>query len=113
MLRTELEHLELGRLRGRLGISQETLARALEVSGRSVERWESGSSPNDPRVLAALDRVREIARLGEEVYGETLPTFMRTPRRSLEGRTPTQALARGDIEALYIVLVREAEGSWA
>ncbi len=113
MLRTELHVTDLGRLRGRLGLSQEMLARALEVSGRSVERWESGSSLSDPRVLRVLDRLKEIARLGEEVYGDALPTFMRTPRRSLDGRTPIQALARGDIEPLFITLVRASEGSWA
>ncbi len=109
----EARQRDLRRLRASLGLSQEGLARALDVSGRTVERWEAGTVPASEATLRVLDQLDEIAVLGREVYGDDLPRFMNTPRRSLGWRSPASALMRGEIRDVLGVLAQAAEGQWA
>ena len=113
MLHTDLGPRDVRALRDRLGLSQEMLARVLDVSSRTVERWEAGASPADHRVVLLLARIDEVATLGTEVYGTGLAQFMRMPRRALGGRTPTAALAAGDLDGVMSLLAQAAEGQWA
>jgi len=113
MLHADLRPTDLRALRDRLGLSQERLARVLDVSSRSVERWEAGTLPSDRRVIQLLDRLDEIATLGTEVYGADLARFMRLPRRALGGRTAAGALVAGDIDEVLGLLARTAEGQLA
>jgi transcriptional regulator with XRE-family HTH domain len=100
-------------LRSRLGLSQESFSRALDVSARSVERWEAkGARVEDAELVRRVSLLDEIARLANEVYGSDLSTFMRTPRRSLEMRTPKEAIVRGDLDAVREVLIQALEGNW-
>lgn len=101
-------------LRSRLGLSQESFSRALDVSTRSVERWEAkGASTEDGETIRRVSALEEISRLTTEVYGPDVESFMRTPRRSLGMRTPKEALVRGDLEAVRQVLIGSLEGDWA
>lgn len=113
MVQAELHPTDLRGLRERLGISQEMLARVLDVSSRSVERWEAGASPTDQRVLRLIDRIDEIATLGGEIYGTGLATYMRMPRRALGGRSPAAALAAGDLDGVMGLLAQAAEAQFA
>jgi transcriptional regulator with XRE-family HTH domain len=108
----QAQRRDLRRLRASLGLSQEGLARILDVSGRTVERWEAGGGPGSEAALRTLDQLDEIAALGREVYGDDLPRFMSTPRRSLGHRSPAAALMRGDIRDVLAVLAQAAEGQW-
>jgi transcriptional regulator with XRE-family HTH domain len=108
----EARHRDLRQLRASLGLSQEGLARILDVAGRTVERWEAGFVPSSAAALRLLDQLDEIAALGREVYGDDLRRFMATPRRSLGLRTPTAALMRGEIGEVLSVLAQAAEGQW-
>lgn len=49
-------------------------------------------------------------RLAREVYGDDVVRFMSTPRRALGMRTPAEALAAGDVEAVRAVLVTALDG---
>lgn len=113
MVHAELRPTDLRVLRERLGISQEMLARVLDVSSRSVERWEAGAAPTDQRVSRLVDRIDEIAALGIEVYGSGLATFMRMPRRALGGRSPAAALVAGDLDGVMGLLAQAAEAQFA
>jgi transcriptional regulator with XRE-family HTH domain len=105
---------QLRALRSRLGLSQESFSRALDVSTRSVERWEAkGATTEDSETIRRVSVLEEISQLAKEVYGTDVETFMRTPRRSLEMRTPKEALVRGDLDAVRQVLIRSLEGDWA
>ena len=54
-------------LRERLGLSQEGLARLLNVSTGSVHRWESGRSNPLPVVIEKLEALeREAERKGKK-----------------------------------------------
>ncbi|MDQ3552975.1 MAG: helix-turn-helix transcriptional regulator [Chloroflexota bacterium] len=108
----DLRHTDLRALRADLGFSQEALARALDVSARTVERWEGGAGPGAPEMLRRVDQLAELATLGREVYGVGLARFMTTPRRSLGHRTPAASVIRGDIEEVMGILTQAYEGQW-
>ncbi len=50
---------ELKKLRKKMGISQERLARKMDVSSRTVHRWEKGDNPIHP-VFA--EHIRGLAK---------------------------------------------------
>ena len=54
---------ELKRLRKKMGVSQEALARKMEISSRTVYRWEKGDNPIHP-IFA-----EHIRRLDKELRG--------------------------------------------
>ena len=114
MVQATLQPIPIAALRQRFGWSQETLARVLGVSSRSVERWESaGRGPSDTDLLRTLDALEEVATLATEVYGDQVPRFLARPTRALGGRTPTERLIVGDREAVLGVLATAAEGAFA
>jgi uncharacterized protein (DUF2384 family) len=101
-------------VRDQLGLSQESLSRALDVSARSVERWEAaGGTSTSADVARRLALVSEIAALADEVYGDDVATFMATPRRSLGQRTPREAMTHGDLEDVRQVLINTLDGHWS
>lgn len=105
---------EIRSLRSRLGLSQESFSRVLDVSARSVERWEArGTGRIDPETSRRLEATREILSLAAEVYGDDVPSFMATPRRSLGMRTPREAMIHGELEQVRQLLVNGLEGHWA
>ncbi len=105
---------EIRALRSLLGLSQESFSRAVDVSARSVERWEAtGARSGDAKVLRRVGLLAEISQLAAEVYGPDVDSFMRTPRRTLAMRTPKEALVRGDLEDVREVLIQALEGNWA
>jgi transcriptional regulator with XRE-family HTH domain len=109
---TEVRHPDLRGLRSALGFSRESIARVLDVSTRTVERWEGGANTENTRALLRLDELREIVRLGQEIYGDDLARFMATPRRSLGNRTPAAVLVRGDLDDILDILSQAYEGQW-
>ena len=103
----------LASARRRLGLSQEVAARAIGVSRRTVQRWEStGVSSSDPKVSARIALMLEIADLAQETYADQIPAFMRSARARLEFRTPREALVEGDLVLVREVLIRSLEGDW-
>lgn len=111
---TALYQPDIRKLRERLGLSQESMSRALDVSARSVERWEAATSASGSAdIQRRLALMAEIAELATEVFGDEVQTFMTTPRRSLGMRTPREALIRGDLESVRRLLVNALEGHWA
>jgi transcriptional regulator with XRE-family HTH domain len=109
---TEVRRPDLRGLRSALGFSRESIARVLDVSTRTVERWEGGANTENTRALLRLDELREIVRLGQEIYGDDLARFMATPRRSLGNRTPAAVLVRGDLDDILDILSQAYEGQW-
>ena len=110
----EVRPPELRTARDLLGLSRELMSRVLDVSTRSVERWElRGSTSVSPDTQRRVTTVSEIAELAHEVYGDHVPAFMSTPRRSLGMQTPREALVRGDLDGVRQALINALEGHWA
>ena len=110
----EAQAPQIKTLRQGLGLSQESLSRVLDVSARSVERWEAKGAPSvSGGTQRRLVLLLEIVGLARETYGDGVVAFMATPRRSLGMRTPREALIHGDLDAVRELLVNELEGHWA
>lgn len=112
----ELRSPDIRTLRSHLGLSQESFSRVLDVSARSVERWEARGLTVvalDEDVSRRLATTSEILALVGEVYNGDVAAFMTTPRRSLRMRTPREAMIHGDLEAVRQILVNALEGHWA
>lgn len=110
----EVRAPEIRTIRGQLGLSQESFSRVLDVSARSVERWEArGATRMDADTARRLAVTREILALAAEVYGDGVDDFMATPRRSLDLRTPREAMIHGDLEQVRRLLIDGLEGHWA
>lgn len=76
-------------VRGALRISQETLARLLKVSVRTIVRWEKEG--DEPPLLERerIELLYEVVELAKEVMNpEALPAWFSTPKEALSGRPP-------------------------
>ena len=99
-------------LREALGVSRERMARLLDVSAKTVERWErDGKLPVRASVRHRLAQLQEIAELGRIVYTpDGLVLFLKTPFPTFDGRTGLQLIETGDGERVFGVLAGEYEG---
>jgi transcriptional regulator with XRE-family HTH domain len=110
----EVRSPEIRTLRTSLGLSQELFSRVLDVSARSVERWEARPTATIAADTSRrLEVTREILSLAAEVFRGDVATFMTTPRRSLGLRTPREAMIHGDLDLVRQILVNGLEGHWA
>jgi DNA-binding XRE family transcriptional regulator len=101
-------------LRRDLRLSRERMARLVDVSAKTVERWEhqqglpSGASS---RVREQLAQIQEIRDLGLIVYTpEGFQLFLKTPLPTFAGRTALQMIEQGHAEAVLAALASDYEG---
>ncbi len=103
--------LDLRAIRRALGVSQERMARLLDVSVRTVERWERGGLPLDSGVRERVARLREVAELGQEVYTpEGWQAFLVTPMPVFGGQTAIQLIGAGKADQVLSALAADYEG---
>ena len=95
-----------------LGLSRERMARLLDVSTRTVERWEErGELPARDAVRARLAELREVADLGRVVYGgDPFRAFLTVPLPAFEGRSALQVMEAGQADRVLGVLASLYEG---
>src|SRR5699024_12250999 len=63
------ESLSVARLRAALGISRERMGRLLDVSARTIQRWEDNDQlPSNRWVTNVLVDIDRIVTLGSEVF---------------------------------------------
>jgi DNA-binding XRE family transcriptional regulator len=95
-----------------LNLSRERMARLLDVSAKTIERWEAQNQL--PAVRAQrerLARIQEIARLGQLIYGpEAFRSFLSAPLAEFEGRTALQLIELGLAERVLAALAADYEG---
>jgi hypothetical protein len=99
-------------LRHDLNLSRERMARLVNVSSKTVERWEAHQVwPTDRRVRAQLAQIQEMRDLGLTVYTpEGFQEFLRTPLAPFNGKTPLQMIEQGAIEDVIAALASDYEG---
>ena len=100
------------RLREELGLSRGRLARLLDVSAKTIERWEARPEPPANRTARQrLAQLREIVFLGLIVYTpQGRPRFLTTPMPVLDGRTALDLIERGEGEEMIGALAADYEG---
>jgi DNA-binding XRE family transcriptional regulator len=100
-------------LRAQLGLNQETFARLLPVSTRSLASIEQGQHPN----VAVTRRLTEIGRvvraLSEVINEEIVGPWMLQPNDAFDGLKPIEVIERGEVDRIWqmIFLLRSGTPS--
>jgi hypothetical protein len=101
-------------LRRDLNLSRERMARLVDVSAKTVERWEHQQAlpaRASSRVRDQLAHIQEMRDLGLSVYTpEGFRQFLRTPLPTFGGKTPLQMIEQGEIDAVIAALASDYEG---
>ena len=99
-------------IRDELQVSRERMGRLLDVSARTIDRWEERGTPPASRFLRSrLAKLQEIARLGLVVYTrEGLHQFLTTPLALFGGYTALQLIELGQEERVLAALAADYEG---
>lgn len=104
--------LSVAGVRHDLGVSRERMARLLDVSSRTIARWEDqGQLPTNRWVLQVLVQARNLIELGRESLTDAgIVRLMSTPQPAFGGRSGLEMIERGEAEAVYSELAGLAEG---
>lgn len=99
----------IGHIARVLQLSQESLARVLDVSSKTVHRWLKGTKPKSSSELVQLSRLVSLLE-------DTFPTegaiqnYLNRPNPSLSGERPLDLLMRGEYERIEADLNAIQEG---
>lgn len=104
--------LSVARIRANLGISRERLARVLDVSARTVQRWEEHDQlPTNKWILKVLIQLNEILDLALTVYEpKGVHLIMTTPQPGFGGRSGLDLVEAGSGEEVFGTFAADYEG---
>jgi transcriptional regulator with XRE-family HTH domain len=101
-------------LRRDLSLSRERMARLVDVSAKTIERWEQQRSlPTraNSRIRTQLSQIQEVRDLGLCVYTlEGFRQFLKSPLPTFAGRTPLQMIEQGRVDDVISALAADYEG---
>ncbi|MDO8674324.1 MAG: transcriptional regulator [Dehalococcoidia bacterium] len=104
--------LSTRKLRDDLQLSRERMGRIMDVSAKTIERWEEKNAlPTNRALLERLSKIQEIAQLGLSVYSaEGFRQFLTTPLSVFDGHTALQMVELGQAERVFGALAADYEG---
>ena len=99
-------------LRRDLDLSRERMGRLVDVSAKTIERWEDKATlPSATRDRQLLSKIQTVRDLGLMVYTlEGFRLFMRSPLPTLNNLTPLQLIEQGRIDDVIAALASDYEG---
>jgi len=100
------------KIREVLSLSRERMGRLVDVSSKTIERWEvRQSGPADRALSERLAKIEEIIDLGHKVYTpEGFRRFLTTPLAEFDGRTALQLMEGGKTDRVLSALAADYEG---
>jgi DNA-binding XRE family transcriptional regulator len=100
------------KIRTDMGLSREKMARIVDVSSKTIERWEKGETrPTSRRVNRLYAGMNDICELGLMVYKpEGLKLFLSSKLPDFDGRTAFDMMELGDTESVIGALATDYEG---
>lgn len=100
------------RVRHDLHLSRERMGRLLDVSAKTVERWEErGDIPSRGRVRSQMAQLQEVVELGANVFTpDGFRQFLTTPLPAFRGRTALQMIEQGEADKVIATLASTYEG---
>jgi len=105
--------LSIAAIRKDLGISRERMARLLDVSSRSIQRWEENDQlPSNRWVVRVLNDIGLIVELGYLVFTpEGFRLVMTTPQPGFNNRSGLEAIEAGQPNIVLGELATLYEGA--
>jgi transcriptional regulator with XRE-family HTH domain len=105
----EKESFGLLDARQRLGLSQEQLAGALNVTTRTLQNWEAGKGTS--QMYKRTRDLRELlSRMDDYVVAPKEKEWLSSPLETFAGRTPQELISEGRIRDLVVEFDRLKEG---
>jgi transcriptional regulator with XRE-family HTH domain len=95
--------------RQRLGLSQEELASALNVTTRTLQNWEADKGTSQ-MYKRARDLRELLSRMDDYVVAPEEKQWLSSPLEAFAGKTPQQLIAEGRIRDLVVEFDRLREG---
>ncbi|MFQ5781228.1 MAG: antitoxin Xre/MbcA/ParS toxin-binding domain-containing protein [Nitrospiria bacterium] len=81
-------------IRAALQLSQEAFARMLQVSVRTIVRWEKEGDEPPALERERLELIHELARIaGEIMEKDDIPAWFSTPKAAFSGKKPLDLLS--------------------
>ncbi len=107
-----MSSLSVVRIRADLGISRERLGRVLDVSARTIQRWEEHDQlPTNKWILRVLIQLNEILDLALTVYQpQGVHLIMTTPQPGFRGRSGLDLVESGQGEEVFGSFAADYEG---
>lgn len=104
--------LSPSKIRRDLNLSRERMARLMDVSAKTIERWEERDSlPSSSHTRSLLAQIQEIIDLGLSIYTPAgFHQFLQTPLRAFQGRTPLHMIEQDQAGQVIAALASDYEG---
>lgn len=106
------DRISVAQLRKDLGISRERMARLLDVSARTIQRWEEHDQlPSNRWVMQVLIDVQKIVDLGLEVFEPRgVHLIMTTPQPGFGDKSGLELVEAGRSEEVFGSFAGDYEG---
>ena len=106
--------LQPAELRRDLNLSRERMARLVDVSAKTIERWEEQNAiPGNAnaRIRGYVAQIQDVRDLGLSIYTpEGFQEFLKTPLPTFGGRTALQMIEQGNVDTVIAALASDYEG---
>jgi transcriptional regulator with XRE-family HTH domain len=103
------DQVDLPLARKRLGLTQEQMAKALNVAPRTIQNWESGVGRS--QMAKKTQDLKELLQLMDEfVVAPKEQEWLQTPLPAIRNQTPVQAIIEGKMRDIIVEFLRLGEG---
>jgi len=106
------DYYQIAPIRTRLELSTENMAKLLQVSSRTISRWEEKKKfPQKEVQIIRIAKLREIVDLASMIYSkEGLREFLFTPQPVFNGKSAFQMMTIDDYDIVMSALSSDYEG---